>query len=153
LTGGREHADWMNYLQEVSPAFESIQVGAPARLAITAPIDGQGVPLARPDAMVSWQKRSVAIKGPMRSIAALSGLKTSILYFLNAESKKNPRFIKENLSDLCASVQQTIIEILIDKDEIKSLSYYYTDIFILAAFECGFLKIQNFQISHSPNVS
>ena len=78
LTGRREHADWMNYLQEVSPAFESIQVGAPARLAITAPIDGQGVPLARPDAMVSWQKRSVAIKGPMRSIAALSGLKTSM---------------------------------------------------------------------------
>jgi hypothetical protein len=38
-----------------------------------------------------------------------------------------------------------LIEILIDKDEIKSLSYYYTDIFILAAFECGFLKIQNFQ--------
>ena len=78
LTGRREREDWMNYLQEVSPAFESIQVGAPARLAITAPVDGQGVPLARPDALVSWQKRSVAIKGPMRSIAALSGLKTSM---------------------------------------------------------------------------
>ena len=46
---------------------------------------------------------------------SFSGLKTSILYFLNAESKKNPTFIKENLTDLCASVQQTIIEILIDK--------------------------------------
>ena len=78
LTGRREREDWMNYLQEVSPAFESIQVGAPTRLAITAPVDGQGVPLARPDALVSWQKRSVAIKGPMRSIAALSGLKTSM---------------------------------------------------------------------------
>ena len=51
---------------------------------------------------------------------SFSGLKTSILYFLNAESKKNPRFIKENLSDLCASVQQTIIEILIEK--LKSAS-------------------------------
>jgi N6-L-threonylcarbamoyladenine synthase len=51
---------------------------------------------------------------------SFSGLKTSILYFLNAESKKNPRFIEENLADLCASVQQTIIEILIEK--IKSAS-------------------------------
>lgn len=51
---------------------------------------------------------------------SFSGLKTSILYFLNAESKKNPRFIEENLADLCASVQQTIIEILIEK--LKSAS-------------------------------
>lgn len=46
---------------------------------------------------------------------SFSGLKTSILYFLNAESKKNPTFVQENLTDLCASIQQTIIEILIDK--------------------------------------
>ncbi len=46
---------------------------------------------------------------------SFSGLKTSILYFLNAESRKNPTFIEENLSDLCASIQQTIIEILIEK--------------------------------------
>ncbi|MFY7668753.1 MAG: tRNA (adenosine(37)-N6)-threonylcarbamoyltransferase complex transferase subunit TsaD [Crocinitomicaceae bacterium] len=51
---------------------------------------------------------------------SFSGLKTSILYFLNAESKKNPRFIEDNLSDLCSSVQQTIIEILIEK--LKSAS-------------------------------
>ncbi len=51
---------------------------------------------------------------------SFSGLKTSILYFLNAESKKNSRFIEENLADLCASVQQTIVEILIEK--IKSAS-------------------------------
>lgn len=46
---------------------------------------------------------------------SFSGLKTSILYFLNTETKKNPTFIQENFTDLCASVQQTIIEILIDK--------------------------------------
>jgi N6-L-threonylcarbamoyladenine synthase len=51
---------------------------------------------------------------------SFSGLKTSILYFLNAESKKNPSFIKENLTDLCASIQQIIIEILIDKIKIAS---------------------------------
>lgn len=46
---------------------------------------------------------------------SFSGLKTSILYFLNMESKKDPTFIQKNLTDLCASVQHTIIEILIDK--------------------------------------
>ncbi len=46
---------------------------------------------------------------------SFSGLKTSILYFLQAESKKNEKFIEGNLSDLCASIQQVIIEILLDK--------------------------------------
>lgn len=46
---------------------------------------------------------------------SFSGLKTSILYFLQAETKKNPQFIEENLDDLCASIQATIIEILLKK--------------------------------------
>ena len=46
---------------------------------------------------------------------SISGLKTSILYFLQAELKKNEKFIEGNLSDLCASIQQVIIEILLDK--------------------------------------
>lgn len=46
---------------------------------------------------------------------SFSGLKTSILYFLKAEVTKDPKFIEDNLSDLCASIQQTIIEILIAK--------------------------------------
>lgn len=43
---------------------------------------------------------------------SFSGLKTSVLYFLQ---KQSPEFIQENLNDLCASVQFTIIEILIKK--------------------------------------
>ena len=44
---------------------------------------------------------------------SFSGLKTSILYYIQKEEKKNPDFIKMNLNDLCASVQKTIIDILI----------------------------------------
>ena len=40
---------------------------------------------------------------------SFSGLKTSVLYFLQ---KQSPEFVKENLNDLCASVQYTIVEIL-----------------------------------------
>lgn len=43
---------------------------------------------------------------------SFSGLKTSILYFLQ---KQEPGFIKENLADLCASIQHTIIQILLKK--------------------------------------
>ena len=46
---------------------------------------------------------------------SFSGLKTSFLYFLRDQLKENPDFIKENKADLCASLQKTIIDILINK--------------------------------------
>ncbi|WP_369049276.1 tRNA (adenosine(37)-N6)-threonylcarbamoyltransferase complex transferase subunit TsaD [Tenacibaculum sp. UWU-22] len=46
---------------------------------------------------------------------SFSGLKTAILYFIQKKEKENPNFIKENLYDICASIQYTIVEILIDK--------------------------------------
>lgn len=46
---------------------------------------------------------------------SFSGIKTSVLYFLQKEIKKNSNFINENLNDLCASVQKTIIKALIKK--------------------------------------
>ena len=46
---------------------------------------------------------------------SFSGLKTSILYFLQKEVAKNPDFVQENIHDLCASIQHTIVEILIQK--------------------------------------
>ncbi len=46
---------------------------------------------------------------------SFSGLKTSFLYFLRDEMKKNPQFIEENKADLCASLQATIIDILMKK--------------------------------------
>lgn len=46
---------------------------------------------------------------------SFSGIKTSVLYFLQKEIKKNPDFINENLNDLCASIQKTIVEALINK--------------------------------------
>ncbi|MBI2281277.1 MAG: tRNA (adenosine(37)-N6)-threonylcarbamoyltransferase complex transferase subunit TsaD [Bacteroidetes bacterium] len=44
---------------------------------------------------------------------SFSGLKTSVLYFLQKEQKTNPNFIEENLNDICASVQKTIVDILL----------------------------------------
>ena len=46
---------------------------------------------------------------------SFSGLKTAILYFIQKKKMENPNFVEENLNDICASIQHTIIEILIDK--------------------------------------
>ena len=46
---------------------------------------------------------------------SFSGLKTAILYFIQNETTKNPNFIQENINDICASIQYTIINILMDK--------------------------------------
>ena len=46
---------------------------------------------------------------------SFSGLKTSFLYFLRDHLKDNPNFIEENKADLCASLQKTVIDILINK--------------------------------------
>tara|TARA_B110000459_G_scaffold60408_1_gene67695 strand:- start:967 stop:1983 length:1017 start_codon:yes stop_codon:yes gene_type:complete len=48
---------------------------------------------------------------------SFSGLKTSILYKIQNNLQKNPRFIEENLEDLCASIQHSIVSILLNKLE------------------------------------
>ncbi len=46
---------------------------------------------------------------------SFSGLKTSVLYFVRDEVKTNPNFVQENLNDICASIQHTIVSYLLRK--------------------------------------
>ena len=46
---------------------------------------------------------------------SFSGLKTAILYFIQNEKKKNENFVEENMNDICASIQQRIVSILLNK--------------------------------------
>lgn len=54
---------------------------------------------------------------------SFSGVKTSVLYFIQKEIKKNPDFVKENIENLSASVQKTIVETLMNKLEKASKDY------------------------------
>jgi N6-L-threonylcarbamoyladenine synthase len=58
---------------------------------------------------------------PISNIPALdfsfSGIKTSVLYFLQKEARKDPGFVQSNLAHLCASIQHTIIATLMEKLE------------------------------------
>ena len=46
---------------------------------------------------------------------SFSGLKTSVLYFLREQEDNDPKFIENNLFDLCASIQKAIVDILVEK--------------------------------------
>ena len=61
---------------------------------------------------------------------SFSGLKTSFLYFIQGETRKNANFIQENLNDLCASLQQTILDILFIKLELAVQQEGITEIAI-----------------------
>lgn len=52
---------------------------------------------------------------------SFSGVKTSVLYFLQKQTRQNENFIAENLNDLCASLQKTIVQILLQKLEKAAL--------------------------------
>ncbi|OYQ33104.1 tRNA (adenosine(37)-N6)-threonylcarbamoyltransferase complex transferase subunit TsaD [Flavobacterium cyanobacteriorum] len=46
---------------------------------------------------------------------SFSGLKTQILYFIRKNTAENPEFVQQHIADICASIQYTIITILMDK--------------------------------------
>lgn len=58
---------------------------------------------------------------------SFSGLKTSFLYFLRDQLKENPNFIDENIHDLAASIQYSIVKSLTDKMEIALQQTTFTN--------------------------
>jgi len=83
---------------------------------------------------------------------SFSGLKTSILYFLQKEMQKNPKFIEENLNDLCASIQKTIIDILMDKLKLASTQTGINRIAIAGGVSAnsGLREALHFEAARSP---
>jgi N6-L-threonylcarbamoyladenine synthase len=59
---------------------------------------------------------------------SFSGLKTSILYFIQNNVKLNPNFIQENMNDICASVEKRISTILLNKLKKAAVEYGIKDI-------------------------
>jgi len=75
-----------------------------------------GGPLVDKHAQLGNPKAFVFTKPKITGLNfSFSGLKTAILYFVQKKVAENPNFITENLNDICASIQHTIIEILMDK--------------------------------------
>ncbi|NNE27230.1 MAG: tRNA (adenosine(37)-N6)-threonylcarbamoyltransferase complex transferase subunit TsaD, partial [Saprospiraceae bacterium] len=65
------------------------------------------------------QKGKTKYKFPKSQVKGLdfsfSGLKTAVMYFLKRETNANPQFIQEEMPHICASIQSTIVETLLEK--------------------------------------
>ncbi len=65
------------------------------------------------------QGNPLAFRFPLAEMPGLdfsfSGIKTAILYFLRDQTKNNPQFIDQNLPDICASIQHTLVQMLLTK--------------------------------------
>jgi N6-L-threonylcarbamoyladenine synthase len=76
----------------------------------------------------------LAYKFPVPQIKNLdysfSGFKTAILYFIRDHVKEHPNFITDNLDDICASVQHSIVQILLGKLKKAALQYGIKEIAI-----------------------
>ena len=59
---------------------------------------------------------------------SFSGVKTAIMYFLRDEKKKDPAFMENNMNDICASIQHTLVEILSRKILQAAEEYHITEI-------------------------
>ncbi|WP_200975943.1 tRNA (adenosine(37)-N6)-threonylcarbamoyltransferase complex transferase subunit TsaD [Echinicola sp. 20G] len=75
-----------------------------------------------------------AYKFPLSEMPGLnysfSGIKTAVLYFLRDQLKVNSSFIDENIVDICASVQYTLIKMLMQKLKRAAREYKVKDIAI-----------------------
>lgn len=83
---------------------------------------------------LAQQGNSNAFEFPMPKMQGLnysfSGLKTAVMYFLQKAEKTQPNFIEHNKADICASVQTTIIKILLSKLKRAAKEYKINEIAI-----------------------
>ncbi len=81
---------------------------------------------------------------------SFSGLKTAFLYFVRDRVKENKTFVKENINDLCASIQYTIVDILLNKLKLASKQTGIKNIAIAGGVSAN-SKLRNTLISESTN--
>lgn len=76
---------------------------------------------------------------------SFSGLKTSVLYFIRDQVAQNPHFIEQNLADLCASIQFTIVGMLLAKLEKAALEYNVQNVGIAGGVSANSFLRQSLQ--------
>jgi N6-L-threonylcarbamoyladenine synthase len=76
---------------------------------------------------------------------SFSGIKTSVMYFLQKENKNNPSFLDENINDICASVQHTLVETLIEKLEAACIQLNIKEISLAGGVSANSYLRQKFE--------
>lgn len=86
---------------------------------------------------------------------SFSGLKTNILNFITKESRNDENFVRDHMNDICASVQSTIVAILMQKVEMALTKYEVKALAIgggVAANSAIRSAVLNFKNTHDVNV-
>lgn len=85
---------------------------------------------------------------------SFSGVKTSILYTLRDKLKENPKFLEENINDICASVQHTVVTILLKKLEKALKDYKVKDIAIAGGVSANsYLRSELINLGEKYNIN
>ncbi|RVU24880.1 tRNA (adenosine(37)-N6)-threonylcarbamoyltransferase complex transferase subunit TsaD [Sandaracinomonas limnophila] len=119
VSGGHTQLVWVKSALEMEIIGETLDDAVGEAFDKTAKLIGLPYPGGPLIDKLAKEGNPLKFAFPMGEIQGLnysfSGIKTSILYFLQRETKNNPNFIEENKADICASVQHTLIEILLKK--------------------------------------
>ncbi|MEY4384608.1 MAG: N(6)-L-threonylcarbamoyladenine synthase [Bacteroidota bacterium] len=119
VSGGHTQLVWVNSPTQMEIIGETLDDAVGEAFDKTAKLIGLPYPGGPLIDQLAKKGDPHKFKFPMGEIPGLnysfSGIKTAILYFLQKEVQKNPHFIEENKADICASVQHTLIEILLKK--------------------------------------
>ena len=86
---------------------------------------------------------------------SFSGLKTNILNFITKESRNDENFVRDHMNDICASVQSTIVSILMQKVEMALAKYEVKALAIgggVAANSAIRSAVLNFKNTHDVTV-
>jgi N6-L-threonylcarbamoyladenine synthase len=82
---------------------------------------------------------------------SFSGLKTSILYFVQKQLQSDPAFIQKNINDLCASIQFRIVSILLKKLKKAALYTGITDLCVAGGVSANSELRRSFQVLCAEN--
>lgn len=119
VSGGHTQIVWVKSALEMEIIGETMDDAVGEAFDKTAKLIGLPYPGGPLIDRLAKEGNPDRFKFPMGEIPGLnfsfSGIKTAILYFLQREQKLHPDFIEENKADICASVQKTLIEILLRK--------------------------------------
>ncbi len=119
VSGGHTQIVWVKSALEMEIIGETMDDAVGEAFDKTAKLIGLPYPGGPLIDKLAKEGNPDRFKLPMGEIPGLnfsfSGIKTAILYFLQKEQKANPDFIENNKADICASVQKTLIEILLRK--------------------------------------
>jgi N6-L-threonylcarbamoyladenine synthase len=132
VSGGHTQLVLVNDPKTFTVLGETIDDAAGEAFDKTAKILGLPYPGGPVVDKLAKEGNPLAYKFPVANVPGLnysfSGLKTSVLYFVRDELKKDAQFLERNIADVCASVQHTIIKSLFLKLELAAKEHNVKDI-------------------------